>query len=227
MTGLLKMFFTDDERSGHECVLRKNCRRDCRCLRPDQGKIEGSARLDTGRYGRCFEPLYNHSMILFTSLFSLILFLSGLLPQQILSGRHCIEPGKGQFLILVGSSGLFSMFGHDHTIEAKEISGCAEINGTDLTRSPVELTFPANKIIVLDPKDSANDRAKVQQQMETEVLRIQEFPSIRFRSTGARRAQSKENGFIVDGQLTLRDRTQPVAVPVDVGPAGNGSIRVR
>ncbi|PYR99753.1 MAG: hypothetical protein DMG12_19720 [Acidobacteria bacterium] len=166
-------------------------------------------------------------MILFTSLFSLILFLPGLLPQQILSGRRCIEPGKGQFLILVGSSGLFSMFGHDHVIEAKEISGCAEILGSDLTRSSAELTFPAGKITVLDPKDSATDRAKVQQQMDTDVLRTQEFPAIRFRSTGVRRAQSRDNGFIVDGQLTIRDRTQPVAIPLEVAPAGDGATRVK
>src|SRR5207247_8968539 len=41
----------------------------------------------------------------------------------------------------------------------------------------------ANKITVLDPKQSATDRAKVQEQMNTDVLRIQQFPSIRFRST--------------------------------------------
>jgi polyisoprenoid-binding protein YceI len=166
-------------------------------------------------------------MILFTSLLSLILFLPGLRAQQILSGRHCIEPGKGQFLILVGSSGLFSMFGHDHTIEAKEITGCAEVDGRDLTRSSIELTFPASKITVLDPKDKAADRAKVQQQMDTDVLRPQEFPSIRFRSTGVRRARSKENGFIVDGQLTIRERTQPVAIPLDVAPTGDGSTQVK
>ena len=158
---------------------------------------------------------------------SLILFLPGVSAQQISSGRRCIEPGKGQFLILVGSSGLFSMFGHDHTIEAKEIAGCAEVEGGDLTRSSVELTFPANKITVLDPKDSASDRAKVQEQMDTDVLRIQEFPSIRFRSTGVRRTQGRENAIMVDGQLTIRDRTQTVAIPVEIGSAGDGSTRVR
>jgi len=165
-------------------------------------------------------------MILITFGLSLILFLSGVSAQQISSGRRCIEPGKGQFLILVGSSGFFSMFGHDHTIEAKEIAGCVEIDGSDLTRSSVELTFAANKITVLDPKESASDRAKVQQQMDTDVLRTQEFPSIRFRSTAVRRAQGKQNGFVVDGQLTIRDRTQPVAIPVEVSSSG-GSTRVQ
>jgi len=166
-------------------------------------------------------------MIPVTFLLSLILFRPGLGAQQISSGRHCIEPGKGQFLILVGSSGLFSVFGHDHTIEAKEITGCAEIDSADLARSSVELTFPANKITVLDPKESATDRAKVQEQMNTDVLRIQQFPSIRFRSTGVRRAPGRENGFIVDGQLTIRDRTQPVSIPLEAAPVGGGSIRVR
>ena len=63
--------------------------------------------------------------------------------------------------------------------------------------------------------------------MNTDVLRIQQFPSIRFRSTGVRRAPGRENGFIVDGQLTIRDRTQPVSIPLEAAPVGGGSIRVR
>jgi polyisoprenoid-binding protein YceI len=166
-------------------------------------------------------------MNLWASLLSMILFSSGLPAQQISSGRHCVEPGKGQFLILVGSAGVFGVFGHDHTVEAKEITGCAEVNGTDLTRSSVELTFPAGKVTVLDPKDDPKDRTKVQQTMETDVLRVREFPSIRFRSTGVRRAQGKTNGLIVDGQLTIRDRTQPVAIPLEVTRAENGLILVK
>lgn len=159
------------------------------------------------------------------SLISLLLIFGAPAPQQIPAGRHCVEPGKGQFLILVGKSGLFSAFAHDHTVEAKEITGCAEVNGSDLARSSVELTFPAGKIVVLDPNE-AKDRPKVQETMETEVLQVQKFPSIRFRSTAVRPDPKKPNAFIVDGQLTIRDRTQPVAVPAQVS-VESGLIRAR
>ena len=158
---------------------------------------------------------------------SLILIAGGLPARQISGGRHCVEPGKGQFLILVGSAGLLGVFGHDHTIEAKEITGCADVNEADLTRSSVELTFAANKITVLDPKENPKDRTQVQQTMETDVLRVREFPSIRFHSTAVRRDQNKTNGLVVQGQLTIRDRTQPVAIPLEVARGENGLIRVK
>ncbi|HYR92344.1 MAG TPA: YceI family protein [Terriglobia bacterium] len=166
-------------------------------------------------------------MNLLASLVTLILISGGLPARQIPGGRHCVERGKGQFLILVGSAGLLGVFGHDHTIEAKEITGCADVNEADLTRSSVELTFAAGKITVLDPKESQKDRTQVQQTMETDVLRVREFPAIRFRSTGVSRDRNKTNGFIVQGQLTIRDRMQPAAIPVEVTRAENGLLRVK
>jgi polyisoprenoid-binding protein YceI len=165
-------------------------------------------------------------MNLSMSILILILFSNSAAAQQIAGGRHCVEPGKGQFLILVGSAGIFGVFGHDHTIEAREITGCAEVNEADSTRSSVELTFATSKITVLDPKENPKDRTQVQQTMETDVLRVREFPSIRFHSTGIRRAENKTNGLIVQGQLTIRDRTQPVSIPLEVA-AENGLIRVK
>lgn len=158
-------------------------------------------------------------MILSTFLLSLLLSV-----QQIPSGRHCLEPGKGQFLILAGTSGLFGAFAHDHTVEAKEITGCAHVDGTDLTKSSVELTFAAKTLTVLDPKASAKDRAKIQQQMETDVLRVREFPSIRFRSTAV---HLKGAMLSVDGQLTIRDRTQSVSIPLQVMRTTGGLIEVK
>jgi len=73
---------------------------------------------------------------------SLILISGGLPARQISGGRHCVEPGKGQFSILRGQRRpVGACLEHDHTIEAKEITGCADVNEADLTRSSVELTF--------------------------------------------------------------------------------------
>lgn len=187
----------------------------------NQCEIQSAICLDAGRNCRGLKSTYNQGVILSTFLLSLFLSV-----QQIPSGRHCIEAGKGQFLIFAGTGGLFGAFAHDHTIEAKEISGCVQVDGANLARSSVELTFPANKIKVLDPKASATDRTKIQQQMETDVLRIQQFPSIQFRSTAMRLAPGKESQITVDGQLTIRDRTRPVSIPLQVARTPDGSIKV-
>ena len=92
----------------------------------------------------------------------------------------CVLPGRGHFQNHVGTAGLFGGFAHNHLIEAEKISGCAAMDPRDPTRSSIKLDFPASNIRVIDPKESEKDRAEVQKNMETEVLRISEFPRIAF-----------------------------------------------
>jgi polyisoprenoid-binding protein YceI len=77
---------------------------------------------------------------------------------------------------------------------------------------------------VLDPKESADDRAKVQKTMETEVLRIAEFPQITFESTGVEAAGTDR--FQVRGNLTIRGKSQPVVVPVALKRLSDGTYEV-
>ena len=101
--------------------------------------------------------------------------------------RLCAVPGQGYFRIHVGTGGFFGAFAHDHSVEAKKIMGCATIDETDVTRSSIKLEFPSADIRVIDPKESEKDRAEVQRTMETEVLRVSEYPSIIFESTAVER----------------------------------------
>src|SRR5499433_3276193 len=102
----------------------------------------------------------------------------------------CVIPGRGHFYMHVGAGGLFGAFAHDHLIEAQKIEGCAVIDSNDLTHSSIKLTFSTADIRVLDPKESAKDRAKVQTTMETEVLRVSQYPQVTFESIGVERSSS-------------------------------------
>src|SRR5438132_1984162 len=95
----------------------------------------------------------------------------------------CVVSGGSHFRIHVGTAGLFGAFAHDHLIEAQKIEGCANIDTKDLAHSSVKLTFPAANIRVMDPKESEKDRAEVQKTMDTEVLRVSEYPRVTFEST--------------------------------------------
>ena len=125
----------------------------------------------------------------------------------------CLISGRGHFEIHAGTGGLFGAFGHDHLIEAQKIEGCVKLDKKDPTLSTVKLTFQASGIRVLDPSESAKDRATVQQTMETEVLRVSEFPQITFESTAIIRSGSA-NQYRVKGSLKIRDKTQTTEVPV-------------
>src|SRR5580765_4885896 len=94
----------------------------------------------------------------------------------------CVIAGRGHFHIHTGAAGLFGAFAHDHLIEAQRIDGCASLDSTDISRSTIKLTFSAADIRVIDPKESADDRAKIQKTMETEVLRVADNPQIVFAS---------------------------------------------
>jgi polyisoprenoid-binding protein YceI len=137
----------------------------------------------------------------------------------------CVIPGRGHFQIHVGTGGLFGAFAHNHVIEAQKIEGCVKLDAKDPTMSSLKLTFQASGIRVLDPSDSAKDRATVQQTMETEVLHTAEFPQITFESTGILRAAGA-NQYRVKGNLKIRDKTQPVEIPVTFSQNADGTYEV-
>ena len=138
--------------------------------------------------------------------------------------QHCVIPDRGYFRIHVGSSGLFGGFGHDHFIEAKKVTGCAMIDSNDVTHSSVKLEFSTADIKVIDPKESEKDRTEVQKTMETQVLRVSEYPRVTFESTGVEQ-DGAPNRIRLRGNLTIRGKTLPVTIPVMVTRLADGTYR--
>ena len=136
----------------------------------------------------------------------------------------CVIPRRGHFQIHVGTAGLFGAFAHNHLIEAESIMGCATIDSNDITHSSIKLDFPAAGIRVLDPNEKPADRSEVQKNMETEVLRISEFPKVTFVSTAIERAAGTER-FRVRGNLTVRGMTQPAVIPLTLTRLEDGMYR--
>jgi len=136
----------------------------------------------------------------------------------------CVIAGRGHFQVHTGTAGLFGAFAHDHLIEAQKIEGCAVINSSNLTQSSIKLTFTTADIRVIDPKESASNRAKIQKTMESEVLRTAEYPQITLESTGIEKGNTPE-AFRVRGNLTIRGKTQPVTIPVTLTRMEDGVYR--
>jgi polyisoprenoid-binding protein YceI len=134
------------------------------------------------------------------------------------------DPRPGFFRIHVGTGGLFGAFAHDHLIEAQKVEGCAVIDGKDLTRSSIKLTFPAANVRVMDPNESAKDRATVQENMDKDILRASEFPRIVFESTSLEMG-SGASQLKVHGKLTILDKTQSVVIPLTFKRLGDGTYQ--
>ena len=138
--------------------------------------------------------------------------------------QHCVLPDRGYFRIHVGTAGLFGGLGHDHSIEAQKVMGCAMIDSNDVAHSSVKLEFATAGIRVIDPHESDKDRTEVQKTMETQVLRISEYPRVTFESTGVEQ-DGALNRLRLRGNLTIRGKTLPVIIPVMVTRLADGTYR--
>ena len=125
-----------------------------------------------------------------------------------------IDPARSVMTIRVLRSGLFSVFAHNHDIEARGLEG--QVRTAD--NPAVVLRIETRNIKVLDAKLSPDDRAEVQETMEgPKVLDIKQFPEIRFQSTSVN--EKAADKWEVTGNLTLHGQTRPVTVEV-TGKAG-------
>jgi len=156
----------------------------------------------------------------------ILFFTAALLVSNSLQAQSgpCVIPGRGFFRIHTGTAGLFGAFAHNHLIEAQKVEGCAVLDTKDLTHSSIKLTFPAASVRVMDPGENAKDRATVQQTMEVDVLGVSKYPSILFTSTSIE-IGGAANQLRVHGNLTIRDKTQPVVVPLNFKKLDDGTYQ--
>jgi polyisoprenoid-binding protein YceI len=140
-----------------------------------------------------------------------------------------VDPAATRVLIHLGRAGLVKFLGHDHEIEAPAAEGRIEVVDDDPARSKVTLRFEAARLAIVPGSEPAGDVPKVEERMRgPEVLDVVRYPEIAFASTSVRRqgADGARVLIVVAGTLTLRGRSFPVQVPLEVSRDG-GAIEVR
>lgn len=88
-----------------------------------------------------------------------------------------------------------------------EVLGEAIIDATDYTKSRVTVTIRVNSV---DTRNADRDAHL----LSADFFNVQEYPLIRFESTSV--DEVRENGFIVNGNLTIRDVTRPISLPLEL-----------
>ena len=122
--------------------------------------------------------------------------------------EHAIDAEKSVITVRVYKAGLFSAFGHDHEIAAPIGSGTV-----DTAARKVELHINASSLRVRDPGASEKNRSEIQKTMlSPEVLDVEHYPEILFRSTDAE--PTGINSWRAHGNLILHGQTRPVIVEV-------------
>jgi polyisoprenoid-binding protein YceI len=96
--------------------------------------------------------------------------------------RYRIDSSKSRFIVRAFVGGLFSAFGHDHTIAIRDIIGEAAFEPGSFQGASLTMTIRADSLAVID-KVSDKDRREIEATMRNEVLETGKFPEIVFRST--------------------------------------------
>jgi len=139
---------------------------------------------------------------------------------------YVIDPAASHVRIHLDRAGLMKFLGHDHEIEAPIAEGRVEVVDGDPTRSRVALRFKSAQLAVVPGSEPADDIPKVEERMRgPEVLEVARYPEVAFASTSIT-SQAKDGSrlrIVVAGTLTLRGRSFPVEIPLEVV---RGTLRI-
>lgn len=133
-------------------------------------------------------------------------------------GRYRINAGQSRFTVRAFVGGLLSaVAGHDHTIAIRDFSGTAAFTYGSVTPAALQFTVKADSLAVTD-KVSESDRNKIQTTMRNEVLDVNNYPEITFRSTGITAARLEEGKYRtkITGDLTLHGTTRAITMDATV-----------
>jgi polyisoprenoid-binding protein YceI len=138
---------------------------------------------------------------------------------------YVVDTTASHVRIHLGRAGLVKFLGHDHDIEAPVAEGRVEVVDDDPARSRVTLRFESARLSVVPGSEPAADIPKVEERMRgPEMLDVARYPEIAFASTAVR-SQAKDGSairIVVAGNLTLRGRSFPVEVPLEVAREAPG-----
>src|SRR5512146_1605433 len=127
---------------------------------------------------------------------------------------QAIDPARSTVTVRVSKAGLFSAFGHRHTVRAPIQQG-----QVDTAARAVSLSFASAHLQVLDPDVLLKERTEIQHTMlGPQVRDAARYPEIRFQSTRVEAAGA--SAWRVQGELTLHGVVRPLALEVATAPGG-------
>jgi polyisoprenoid-binding protein YceI len=130
-------------------------------------------------------------------------------------GRYKINAGQSRFIVRAFVGGLLSaVAGHDHTIAIRDFYGTAQFTYGSVTPAALQFTVKADSLAVTD-KVSESDRNKIQTTMRNEVLEVNNYPEIIFKSTNITATRVEEGKYQtkIAGELTLHGTTRAITLP--------------
>lgn len=132
--------------------------------------------------------------------------------------RYVIDAPASRFTAEVGTAGILSMFGHDHTIAIRDFSGDVRLVTEAPERSSLRMTIEVASLAEVGKDFSEVDRKAIDKDVRETALEVSKHPQIIFKSTRVipRSIGETEYQLEIRGTLTLHGVTRPVTVPTRV-----------
>jgi polyisoprenoid-binding protein YceI len=170
------------------------------------------------------------SRILFT-LFALVMFIESAAAQRTKIQKksssasaktYVMNAAQSQITLTLTQEGALQKIHPLHHVAAKNFGGRIQLP-TDESKTSVELDADTKSFVNIDTDMKDFEKSGFHKVLHGEVLRSDQFPSIKFRSVSVTNIQKFGNNrsFTLNGDLTLRGVTRRVAFPVKVTLNGN------
>ncbi len=135
-------------------------------------------------------------------------------------GSYQIDAKRSRFIVETQTSGLSTMFAHDHRIEIRDFSGQASFARNQKSGS-LQLTVRP-KSMVLIGEDTLGARQAIESTLRDDVLDTAKFPEITFKTKSVTSSRRGDGTFDVRlaGELNLHGVKRPITVPARVSLDG-------
>jgi len=147
---------------------------------------------------------------------------------------YSIDKNESELIVRLYKNGIFSGFGHDHIISAREFSGSVEFDEVDITKFKISVEVPASSIASDLPEIrrkyglevlSQKDWVEINKTMRSSrQLDIENYPIVRFVSDNLKRIEGES--FEITGEFSLHGVTKLIAVPVTIS-VENGILKLQ
>ncbi|GIW72776.1 MAG: hypothetical protein KatS3mg102_2318 [Planctomycetota bacterium] len=135
--------------------------------------------------------------------------------------EYAIDPAASRFEVHTGTAGLLGGLAHEHTVRAGALQGRVRWDPAAPEQAEVEVTVQARALIVADEGIEERTRQQIAETMRREVLEVERYPLIRFRS---RRVVRVGEQLRVSGWLELHGVRREVVVPVALAELPEGAL---
>jgi polyisoprenoid-binding protein YceI len=137
-----------------------------------------------------------------------------------------LDSSSSRFTVRAFAGGMLSALGHSPTLAIRHFSGEIAFNPDAPDRGGLRMEIQADSLEVTDDIKSS-DRREMQDTMNRDVLKIEQYPSITFESKSTSVDKIGDGRFKValNGNLTLRGVSRNVPVIAQVTTSGELLLR--